>query len=117
LFRYLAMFFIAPIRNGVVRDLRNKLMNKLLHLPLSFYSKEKKGDIISRMTTDVLEIEWSIMQTLELIFREPISIFVSLVSMIFISPYLTLYIFLLIPVAALGIVLISRSLRRSAEKK
>ena len=116
LFRYLAMFFIAPIRNGVVRDLRNKLMNKLLHLPLSFYSKEKKGDIISRMTTDVLEIEWSIMQTLELIFREPISIFVSLVSMIFISPYLTLYIFLLIPVAALGIVLISRSLRRSAEK-
>lgn len=116
LFRYLAMFFIAPIRNGVVRDLRNKLMNKLLHLPLSFYSKEKKGDIISRMTTDVLEIEWSIMQTLELIFREPISIFVSLVSMIFISPYLTLYIFLLIPVAALGIVLISKSLRRSAEK-
>ncbi|MCX8142938.1 MAG: ABC transporter ATP-binding protein/permease [Bacteroidia bacterium] len=116
LFRYLAMFFIAPIRNGVVRDLRNKLMNKLLHLPLSFYSKEKKGDIISRMTTDVLEIEWSIMQTLELIFREPISIFVSLISMIFISPYLTLYIFLLIPVAALGIVLISKSLRRSAEK-
>jgi len=116
LFRYLAMFFIAPIRNGVVQDLRNKLMNKLLHLPLSFYSKEKKGDIISRMTTDVLEIEWSIMQTLELIFREPISILISLVSMIFISPYLTLYIFLLIPVAALGIVLISKSLRRSAEK-
>ena len=116
LFRYLAMFFIAPIRNGVVRDLRNKLMNKLLHLPLSFYSKENKGDIISRMTTDVLEIEWSIMQTLELIFREPISILISLVSMIFISPYLTLYIFLLIPVAALGIVLISKSLRRSAEK-
>lgn len=115
-FRYLAMFFIAPIRNGVVRDLRNKLMNKLLELPLSFYSKEKKGDIISRMTTDVLEIEWSIMQTLELIFREPISILISLISMILISPYLTLYIFLLIPVAALGIVIISKSLRRSAER-
>ncbi|GAB4450926.1 MAG: ABC transporter ATP-binding protein [Bacteroidia bacterium] len=115
-FRYMAMFFIAPIRNGVVRDLRNKLMNKLLQLPLSFYSKEKKGDIISRMTTDVLEIEWSIMQTLELIFREPISIIISIVSMILISPYLTLYIFLLIPVAALGIVIISKSLRRSAEK-
>ncbi|GIV26229.1 MAG: antibiotic ABC transporter ATP-binding protein [Bacteroidia bacterium] len=116
LFRYLAMFFIAPIRNGVVRDLRNQLMNKLLHLPLSFYSKEKKGDLISRMTTDVLEIEWSIMQTLELIFREPISILISIISMILISPYLTLYIFLLIPVAALGIVFISKSLRRSAEK-
>ncbi|GIV29866.1 MAG: antibiotic ABC transporter ATP-binding protein [Bacteroidia bacterium] len=116
LFRYMAMFFIAPIRNGVVRDLRNRLMQKLLSLPLSFYSREKKGDIISRMTTDVLEIEWSIMQTLELIFREPISILISLVSMILISPYLTLYIFLLIPVAALGIVIISKSLRRSAER-
>jgi subfamily B ATP-binding cassette protein MsbA len=116
LFRYMAMFFIAPIRNGVVRDLRNRLMQKLLSLPLSFYSREKKGDIISRMTTDVLEIEWSIMQTLELIFREPVSILISLVSMILISPYLTLYIFLLIPVAALGIVVISKSLRRSAER-
>lgn len=116
LFRYAAMFFIAPIRNGVVRDLRNKLMDKLLHLPLSFYSKEKKGDLISRMTTDVLEIEWSIMQTLELIFREPISILISLISMILISPYLTMYIFLFIPIAALGIVMISKSLRRSAER-
>lgn len=115
-FRYLAMFFIAPIRNGVVRDLRNKMMSKLLELPLSFYSKEKKGDIISRMTTDVLEIEWSIMQTLEMIFREPISILISVVSIILISPYLTLYIFLLIPVAALSIVFISKSLRKSAEK-
>ncbi len=116
LFRYSAMFFIAPIRNGVVRDLRNKMMEKLMHLPLAFYHKEKKGDIISRMTTDVLEIEWSIMQTLELIFREPISIIVSITSMIFISSYLTLYIFLLIPVAAIGIVIISKSLRKSAEK-
>lgn len=116
LFRYMAMFFIAPIRNGVVRDLRNQLMQKLLELPLSFYSKEKKGDIMSRLTTDVLEIEWSIMQTLELIFREPISILISIVSMILISPYLTLYIFLLMPVATLGIIIISKSLRRSAER-
>lgn len=114
--RYLALFFIAPIRNGVVRDLRNKLMHKLLYLPLSFYSKEKKGDIISRMTTDVLEIEWSIMQTLELIFREPISILISVISMVIISPYLTLYIFLLMPIATLGIVVISKSLRKSATK-
>lgn len=116
LFRYMAMFFIAPIRNGVVRDLRNQLMQKLLELPMSFYSKEKKGDIMSRLTTDVLEIEWSMMQTLELIFREPISILISIISMILISPYLTLYIFLLIPIAALGIIIISKSLRRSAER-
>jgi ABC-type multidrug transport system fused ATPase/permease subunit len=66
------MYFLAPIRNGVVRDLRNKMMKKSLELPLSYYSDERKGDIISRMTTDVQEIEWSIMQTLELIFREPL---------------------------------------------
>src|SRR5688572_5317107 len=60
--RYLAMFCIAPIRNGVVRDLRNRLFAKSLELPLSYYSEERKGDIMSRMTADVQEIEWSIMQ-------------------------------------------------------
>ncbi|HRD40603.1 MAG TPA: ABC transporter transmembrane domain-containing protein, partial [Bacteroidia bacterium] len=77
--RYMAMYFLAPIRNGVVRDLRNKIFSKSLDLPLSYYSNERKGDIISRMTSDVQEIEWSIMQTLELIFREPIVIIFSLV--------------------------------------
>ena len=70
-FRYFAMYFLAPIRNGVVMDLRNKMMKKSLELPLSYFSDERKGDMMSRMTTDVIEIEWSIMQTLELIFREP----------------------------------------------
>ncbi|MBK7667371.1 MAG: hypothetical protein IPJ32_08525 [Sphingobacteriaceae bacterium] len=67
--RYMAMYFLAPIRNGVVRDLRNKLFKKTLDLPLSYYSNERKGDLMSRMTTDVQEVEWSIMQTLELIFQ------------------------------------------------
>ena len=80
---YMAMFYIAPIRNGIVRDLRNKMFGKALDLPLSYYSDERKGDIISRMTTDVVEIEWSIMLTLELIFREPLSIIISVVIMIF----------------------------------
>ncbi|MGI8892337.1 MAG: ABC transporter transmembrane domain-containing protein, partial [Bacteroidia bacterium] len=61
LFLYLAMFFVAPIRNGVVRDLRNEIYNKILILPLSYYSEERKGDIISRMTGDVQEIEWAIL--------------------------------------------------------
>jgi subfamily B ATP-binding cassette protein MsbA len=82
LFRYMAMFFLAPIRNGVVRDLRNKLMKKSLDLPLSYYSNERKGDIISRMTTDVQEIEWSIMQTLELVFREPLLIIISVIMLV-----------------------------------
>ncbi len=116
--RYFAMYFLAPIRNGVVKDLRNKMMHKALHLPLSYFSDERKGDMMSRMTTDVIEIEWSIMQSLELIFREPLIIIFSLATLIFISPYLTLYVFLLLPVAGLVVALVSKSLKsRSAKGK
>ncbi|HLG04003.1 MAG TPA: ABC transporter transmembrane domain-containing protein, partial [Bacteroidia bacterium] len=72
LFRYLAMYFLAVIRNGVVRDLRNKMYRKALSLPLSWFSNERKGDIMSRMTADAQEVEWSIMSSLEMIFREPV---------------------------------------------
>ncbi len=117
-FRYFAMYFLAPIRNGVVKDLRNKMMKKSLELPLSYFSDERKGDMMSRMTTDVIEIEWSIMQTLELIFREPLLIIISLAMLIVISPYLTLYVFLLLPIASLAVALISKSLKsRSAKSK
>jgi len=112
--RYLAMFFIAPIRIGVVRDLRNKLFKKALNLPLSYYSEEKKGDLMSRMTTDVQEIEWSIMQTLEMIFREPLTIFILFGMMLLISATLTLYIILLLPIAALFIVIIGKSIKNSS---
>lgn len=115
-FRYLAMYFLAPIRNGVVRDLRNKMMRKILELPLSYYSEERKGDIMSRMTSDVIEIEWSIMQSLEMIFREPIIILISLATLINISAYLTLYVFLLLPVAGIILAVIGRSLKRSSIK-
>lgn len=116
--RYFAMYFLAPIRNGVVMDLRNKMIKKSLELPLSYFSDERKGDMMSRMTTDVIEIEWSIMQTLELIFREPLLIIISLATLIFISPYLTLYVFLLLPVAGLVVALVSKSLKsRSAKGK
>ncbi len=116
--RYFAMYFLAPIRNGVVKDLRNRMMKKSLELPLSYFSDERKGDMMSRMTTDVIEIEWSIMQSLELIFREPLTIIISLATLIFISPYLTLYVFLLLPVAGLVVALVSKSLKsRSAKGK
>ena len=116
LFRYLAMYSLAPIRNGVVRDMRNKLLNKTLELPLSYYSEERKGDIISRMTTDVQEIEWSIMQSLEMIFREPLTIVVFLVMMFGISTKLTLVAFVLLPLTALLIGRIGKSLKRSASR-
>ena len=116
LFRYLAMYALAPIRNGVVRDLRNKLMDKVLHLQLSYFSNEKKGDIMSRITSDVSEIEWSIMQSLELIFREPLTILFFLITLIIYSPYLTLYVFVLLPIAGLLVALIGKSLKRNSAK-
>ncbi|MBL0330783.1 MAG: ATP-binding cassette domain-containing protein [Bacteroidetes bacterium] len=116
LFRYLAMYFLAPIRNGVVRDMRNKIFNKSLELPLAYYSEERKGDIMSRMTVDVQEIEWSIMQSLEMIFREPLNIVFFLIMMVFMNPMLTLIAFILLPVSGATIGLIGRSLRRSSAK-
>ena len=114
--RYLGMYFISPIRSGAVRDIRNKLYVKTLHLPLSFYSEERKGDIMSRMTTDVQEIEWSIMQSLEMIFREPLTIVIYLIMMFAISTPLTIVAFVLLPITALLIGRIGKSLKRSATK-
>jgi ABC-type multidrug transport system fused ATPase/permease subunit len=116
LFRYLAMFFVSPIRNGVVRDLRNKMYNKILWLPLTYFSDERKGDLISRMTSDVQEIEWSIMQSLEVIFREPLTMILFLSTMVIMSPQLSLFVFILLPIAGLLIGQIGKSLRRTSAK-
>lgn len=115
LFRYLAMYYIAPIREGVVRDLRNKIYNKSLELPLSYYSEERKGDIISRMTADVQEINWSIMQSLEMIFREPLTFLIYLISMVAMNPQLTLLAFICLPITALLIGRIGKSLKHSSK--
>lgn len=115
-FRYMALFFLAPVRNGVVRDLRNDMYKKILVLPISYYSEKKKGDIISRMTSDVLEVEWSIMSSLEAIFREPIAIIASVVLLFFMSPSLTLFVIVLLPVSGFLIGQIGKSLRRTSDK-
>ena len=114
LFRYLAMYFVAPIRNGVVRDIRNKMIDKITGLHLAYFSEERKGDVMSRVTTDVMEIEWSVMQSLEMIFREPLTILFYLIFLINLSPMLTLYAFLLLPLAGLLVALIGKSLKRSS---
>lgn len=116
LFRYFAKFFIATIRSGVVRDIRRNIYQKILILPLSFYSEEKKGDIISRITGDVQEIEWSIMNSLEMLFRDPISIILSLVFMITINAELTLFSLVLLPISGLIIGRIGKSLKRTSSK-
>lgn len=115
-FRYLAKFFLASVRSGVVRDIREQVYSKILVLPLSFYSEEKKGDIISRITGDVQEIEWSIMNSLEMVFRDPISIVLSLVFMITINAELTLFSFVLLPISGLIIGRIGKSLKRTSSK-
>ncbi len=112
--RYMAMYFISPIRNGVVRDMRNKIFDKTMDLSLSYYSEERKGDIMSLMTTDVNEIEWSIMASLEMIFREPITIVGFLFMMVAFSIKLTIISFILLPVVGILIGRIGKSLRRNA---
>ncbi|MCX6291647.1 MAG: ABC transporter ATP-binding protein [Bacteroidetes bacterium] len=116
LFRYLAMYFIAPIRNGVVRDLRNRMYEKILYLPLTYFSEERKGDLMARMTSDVQEIEWSIMQSLEVIFREPLTVILFLTTMVLMSAKLSLFVFILLPLAGLIIGQIGKSLRRTSTK-
>ncbi len=114
LFRYAALFFIAPVRNGVIRDLRAQLFDKLLALPLSYFSNERKGDLMSRITADVQEVEASILNMLEIVFREPIIIVGSLSLMVAISPSLTGFVFLLMIFTAVVIGGIGRSLKRSS---
>lgn len=114
--RYLAMYFLSPIRTGVIRDMRNKVFEKTMELPLSYYSDERKGDIMSRMTADMQEIEWSVMQSLEMIFREPLNIVLFLVMMVAMSLKLTLIAFVTLPITALLIVQIGKSLKKSATK-
>ena len=114
--RYLALYFLAPIRNGVVRDLRNHLHAKVLALPLGFFTEKRKGDIMARMTTDLVEIEWSIMSSLEMIFKDPLNIIIFLGTLVFISPQLTLFVIVLFPITGFLIARIGKSLKRSSEK-
>lgn len=105
-FRYLAMYSITFLRNGVLKDLRNALYNKTLILPISYYSEKRKGDTIARITSDVLEIQHSFLSILELIVREPLTIIFTILAMLVISPKLTLFVFIFIPISGILISLI-----------
>jgi subfamily B ATP-binding cassette protein MsbA len=114
LFRYLSLYFLAPARNGVVRDIRQKLVSKILSLPLSYFSEERKGDLMSRISSDVQEIEWSIVGVVESVAREPIVIIGSIGFMVFVSPQLLLFVMALMVFSALIIGGVGRSLRRQS---
>ena len=113
---YLANYFLTPLRNGVVRDMRNQIYSKILSLPIGYFTETRKGDVMSRMTGDVQEIEWSIMASLEMAFREPITIVVSLIGLLYISPQLTLFVFVLLPVAGTIIGVIGKNLKKTSMK-
>ena len=115
LFRYLALYFLIPIRNGVVHNLRTRLHKKVLSLPMRFFTDNRKGDLSARMTTDLVEIELSVMSSLEIIFRDPIQILIYLISLIIISPQLTLFVFLLFPITGYIIARVGKSLRQKSK--
>jgi len=114
LFRYISLYFLASIRTGVIKDIRNSLFTKLLDLPVSYYSDERKGDIISKMTSDVGEIEISVMRSLEMLFRDPIAIIVYLATLFVMSFNLTLFVLVLLPITGGLIGWIGKSLRKTS---
>lgn len=113
---YLAMFFITFLRNGVLRDMRNALYKKTLELPLAFYSEKRKGDVISRISADVNEVQTSFLAILELIVKEPLTIVFTIVAMLIISAKLTLFVFIFIPVSGYIISLIGKQLKKQSTK-
>jgi len=113
-FKYTANYFMAPIRTGAERDLRNNIYDKILRLPLSYYTEARKGDVISRISIDVKEIELSIMSSLEMLFRDPITIVLFLGSMFILSVHLTLFVLILLPISGLIIGSIGKNLRSTS---
>ena len=113
---WLANYFMVPIRTGVLRDLRAQLYKKVVSLPIGFFTEERKGDVMSRMTNDVNEVEASIMSTLDMLFKDPIMILVYLVTLFTISWQLTLFVLILLPIAGFLIGRIGRSLKRASTK-
>ncbi|KAF2342483.1 ABC transporter ATP-binding protein [Flavobacterium tistrianum] len=113
---YLAMFFINFLRNGVLKDMRNALYKKTLELPLAFYSEKRKGDVISRISADVNEVQNSFLAILELIIKEPLTIIFTIIAMLVISAKLTLFVFIFIPVSGYIISLIGKQLKKQSTK-
>ncbi len=116
LFRFLAQYFIAPVRNGVVRDIRVQLNNKILNLPLTYYNKSKRGDLLSTLTSDVIEVEHGVLSILEVLIKEPLTIIFSLLVLFAISYKLTFFVFFLILIIAFLIGALGKSLKKPSFK-
>ena len=111
---YMSAYFIIPLRSGIVRDIRNYLYDKITRLPISFFTTERKGDIMARMSGDVAEIENSIMASLDMMFKNPVMIIVCITAMIVISWQLTVFVFLLLPIAGTVMGNVGKKLKRKS---
>ncbi|MES2373149.1 MAG: ABC transporter ATP-binding protein [Bacteroidota bacterium] len=114
LFTYLSFRVLAPMRNYVMTKLRSDLYSKILELPIGFFTEQRKGDIISRMSNDANEVEWSVMSTLEGLIRDPLNILIILVSLVYLSPTLSLFLLVLLPITGFIIGRVSRSLKKQS---
>ncbi len=110
--RYLAMFFMAKVRNGIERDLRNAIHQKMLHLPLAFLEDQRKGDIMARLTNDVAEIQWALLNSVNQLVQAPLMILLTLILLIVLSPQLTLFVAVLLPLTGFIITTVSNSLKK-----
>lgn len=116
IFNYLAMYYVTFLRNGMLKDMRVALYEKVIHLPLSFYSEKRRGDVMIRMTNDVGEVQFSFLSILEIIIKEPLTIISVIVTMFYISTKLTIFVFIFIPVSGFIISLIGKSLKRKSNR-
>ncbi len=114
LFVYLARYYAVPLRNGIIKDIRNKIYDKILKLPLSYYSNERKGDIISKISNDVKEIEWSVVRSIGAVSRDPLTILFYFGTLVWMSPQLTVFLLVLLPASGIIIGLVGKSLRKQS---
>ena len=115
-FLFLSIYFITPIRNAVINDMRTRMFAKILVLPIGYFNDQKKGDIMSRMTNDLVDVETSVMNLLETLFREPVTILLFFLYMLVLSPQLTLFLVLFLPVSGFIIGRIGRSLKKQSTR-
>ena len=115
-FSYLGFYAITFLKNGVLKDIRNDLYQKTISLPISYFSEKKKGDIMARIGPDVIEVHYSFLSILELIFRDPIMIIVTIISMLAISVKLTIFIFIFVPIAGFVINVLGKNLKKTSDK-
>ena len=113
---YFATYHLAKVRSGVVRDIRKAIYNKVLQLPMSFFTTERKGNILSKSTNDIQEIEKSILGALEMVFRDPPKFFLYLITLFIMSWKLTLFVIILLPISGFLISRIAKSLKRKAKR-